>query len=89
VWFLSIAVRDISDAVPHLKGQACVPRLAGEAERLITRHKDTADLNGDVFLQQRDEAALVARSALSDIVGCKGRGGSGKHFFRIKQVLAA
>jgi hypothetical protein len=51
--------------------QAHAPRLAGDAERAIMRRKDAAELNGDVFLQQRDEAAAVGRSALSDIVGAR------------------
>ena len=51
--------------------QARAPRLAGDAERALMRRKDAGELNGDVFLQQRDEAAAVARSALSDIVGVR------------------
>lgn len=62
--------------------------LAGEAERVLMRNKDWADFNGEVFLQQRDEAAVVARSALSDIVGGRDRGacGAGVKRFRMMQV---
>jgi hypothetical protein len=68
--------------------QASAVCLAGEAERALMRNKDAGDFNGDVFLQQRDEAAVVARSALSDIVGAKDKsasGASGK-LFRMMQV---
>ena len=51
----------------------------------MMRNKDLPDLKGDVFLQQRDEAALVAQSALTDIVAKKGREGGGK-LFRMLQV---
>ena len=47
--------------------QARAPRLAGDAERAIMRRKDAAELNGDVFLQQRDEAAAVGRSAMAPL----------------------
>ena len=40
--------------------QAHAVRLAGEAERVFMR-RGTAVLNGPVFLQQRDEAAAVAK----------------------------
>jgi hypothetical protein len=68
--------------------QACTVCLAGDAERMLMRNKDATDFNGEVFLQQRDEAAVVARSALSDIVGGKGKGTSkaGSKLFRIMQV---
>ena len=59
-------------------------RLAGEAERVFMR-RGTAVLNGPVFLQQRDEAAAVANSALSDIVSQCASGGK-KRAFRLMQV---
>ena len=67
--------------------QACIVRLAGEGERVMMRNKDLPELNGDVFLQQRDEAAAVAHSALTDIVAKKGREGGGR-LFRMMQVTA-
>lgn len=62
--------------------------LVGEAERALMRSKSVAAFNGEVFLQQRDEAAVVARSALSDIVGSKVKGtsASGGKLFRMMQV---
>ncbi len=51
----------------------------------MMRNKDLPELNGDVFLQQRDEAAAVAHSALTDIVAKKGREGGGR-LFRMMQV---
>ncbi len=62
--------------------------LVGEAERALMRSKSVAAFNGEVFLQQRDEAAVVARSALSDIVGSKVKGTSaaGGKLFRMMQV---
>jgi hypothetical protein len=47
--------------------QAHAVRLASEEEREFMR-RGAAVLNVPVFLQQRDEAAAVANSALSDIV---------------------
>ncbi len=71
--------------------QVHAPRLAGEAERSIMRSKGSGEteVDGAVFLQQRDEAAAVGRSALSDIVGGRSRGseeGGSKQAFRIMQV---
>ena len=71
--------------------QASAVCLVGEAERALMRNKDVGDFNGDVFLQQRDEAAVVARSALSDIVGAReksasGASGTGGKMFRMMQV---
>jgi hypothetical protein len=71
--------------------QVHAPRLAGEAERSIMRSKGggATEVEGAVFLQQRDEAAAVARSALSDIVGGSSRGseeGGSKQAFRMMQV---
>jgi hypothetical protein len=64
--------------------QAHAVRLAGEEERVFMR-RGAAVLNGPVFLQQRDEAAAVANSALSDIVSQSASGGK-KRAFRLMQV---
>ena len=59
-------------------------RLAGEEERVFLGGAAQV-LNGAVFLQQRDEAAAVANSALSDIVSQSASGGK-KRAFRLMQV---